>query len=151
MKNSIAILEVNRKTFYSFLENYSVEQLNKIPEGFSNNIIWNIGHIIVVQQMLVYNLSGLPMMVSEEMVNKYRKGTAPQGDVSQEEINEIKALLFTTLEQTKKDFLNDIFKNFNEFTTMTGFNVDSAKTALEFNNFHEGVHLGIILSLKKFI
>lgn len=151
MKNTISLLETNRNAFKFFLENYSLAQLNKIPEGFSNNIIWNIGHIVVVQQMLVYNLSGLPMMVSEEMVNKYRKGTAPQGDVSQEEINEIKALLFSTLEQTKKDFENDIFKNFNEFKTMTGFVIESAKTALEFNNFHEGVHLGIILSLKKFI
>lgn len=151
MKNTISLLETNRNAFKFFLENYSLAQLNKIPEGFSNNIIWNIGHIVVVQQMLVYNLSGLPMMVSEEMVNKYRKGTAPQGDVSQEEINEIKALLFSTLEQTKKDFENEIFENFNEFKTMTGFVIESAKTALEFNNFHEGVHLGIILSLKKFI
>jgi hypothetical protein len=41
-----------------------------IPEGYSNNLIWNIAHIIVVQQMLVYKLSGLPMMISDEMVEK---------------------------------------------------------------------------------
>lgn len=151
MTNTISILESNRNTLKYFLEQYSLQQLNKIPEGFSNNIIWNIGHIVVVQQMLVYNLSGLPMMVSQEMVAKYKKGTTPQGEVSQEEINEIKTLLFTTITQTKKDFENNIFKNFHEFKTMTGFTVNSAKAALEFNNVHEGVHLGIILSLKKFI
>jgi hypothetical protein len=47
------------------------DQLNTIPEGYSNNLIWNIAHI-VVQQMLVYKLSGLPMMISDEMV-KYKK------------------------------------------------------------------------------
>ena len=151
MTNTISILESNRNTLKYFLEQYSLQQLNKIPEGFSNNIIWNIGHIVVVQQMLVYNLSGLPMMVSQEMVAKYKKGTTPQGEVSQEEINEIKTLLFTTITQTKKDFENNIFKNFHEFKTMTGFTVNSVKAALEFNNVHEGVHLGIILSLKKFI
>jgi hypothetical protein len=41
-------------------------------EGYSNNLIWNIAHIIVVQQMLVYK-SGLPMMISDEMVEKYKK------------------------------------------------------------------------------
>jgi hypothetical protein len=42
-------------------------------EGYSNNLIWNIAHIIVVQQMLVYKLSGLPMMISDEMVEKYKR------------------------------------------------------------------------------
>jgi hypothetical protein len=42
-------------------------------EGYSNNLIWNIAHIIVVQQMLVYKLSGLPMMISDEMVDKYKR------------------------------------------------------------------------------
>jgi hypothetical protein len=56
------------------LNGYSLEQLNKIPqEGYSNNLIWNIGHTVVVQQMLVYKLSGLPMMIHDEMVSKYKK------------------------------------------------------------------------------
>lgn len=40
----------NRKLLESILENYSLKQLNMIPKGFSNNLIWNIGHIIVTQQ-----------------------------------------------------------------------------------------------------
>ena len=71
-----------------------MEQLNKVPEGFSNNLIWNIGHIVVVQQMLVYKLSGLNMMISDEMVEKYKKGTRPEEPVGQTEIDEIKKLLF---------------------------------------------------------
>jgi hypothetical protein len=35
----------------------TLEQLNKIPEGYNNNLIWNIAHVVVVQQMLVYKLS----------------------------------------------------------------------------------------------
>jgi len=42
-----------------YFDNYTLEQLNKIPEGFSNNLIWNIGHIIVTQQVLIYKLSNL--------------------------------------------------------------------------------------------
>lgn len=151
METTFRIAQSSRNVLLQFLENHSLNQLNKIPDGFKNNMIWNIGHIVVVQQMLVYNLSGLPMMVSDEMIAKYKKGTAPVQDATQEEIDEIKKLLFSTIEQSKKDFQAEIFKEYNEFTTMTGFEVNSAKAAMEFNNFHEGVHTGILLQLKKFI
>jgi hypothetical protein len=151
MEYTFKINLLSRNVLLKFLENHTLEQLNKVPDGFSNNLIWNIGHIVVVQQMLVYRLSGLPMMVSDAMVAKYMKGTKPESDVTQEEVEEIKSLLFATLEQTKKDFGNDIFKTYNEFTTSAGYTVTSAKDAMEFNNYHEGMHTGIMMQIKKFI
>jgi hypothetical protein len=151
MKATFDINLNNRKILFSFSENNSIEKLNLIPEGFSNNLIWNIGHCIVVQQLLVYKLSGLPTMISDEMISKYRKGTKPEKMVSETEIDEMKKLLFSTLEQTKLDFSNDIFKSYSEFTSMTGFTMNNAKAAMEFNNYHEGIHLGIMMQIKKFI
>jgi hypothetical protein len=151
METIFNINQTSRNTLSNFLENYTLEQLNTIPEGFSNNLIWNIGHIIVVQQMLVYNLSGLPMMVSEEMVTKYKRGTKPEHSVTQEEIDEFKKLLWATLDQTKKDFAAGIFKTFTAFTTMTGYTMKTAKEAMEFNNYHEAIHTGIMMQIRKFI
>lgn len=151
METTFDINETSRNVLLNFLNELTLKQLNTIPEGFKNNIIWNIGHIIVVQQLLVYNLSRLPMMVSDELIAKYRKGSSPNGDVTQNEVDELKGLLFSTLEKTKEDFQKEIFKTFNEFTTMTGFKVTSAKSAMEFNNFHEGLHIGIIMQLRKFV
>lgn len=101
--------------------------------------------------MLVYKLSGLPMMISDEMVETYKKGTKPEREITQEEVNELKKLLFSTLEQIKNDFANDIFDNYMEFTTGIGFTVKNAKSAMEFINYHEGLHTGIIMQIKKFI
>lgn len=151
MKTSFNINETSRKILLGLLENNSSEDLNKIPEGFNNNLIWNIGHIIVVQQMLVYKLSGLPMLINNKMVDKYKKGTKPEHIVSQNEVDEMKDLLFSTLEQTKKDFSEKIFTNYSEFTTGVGFHITNASEAVEFNNFHEAIHIGIMMQLKKFI
>lgn len=151
MNTTFEINQASRNSLLKFLENYTLEQLNTIPEGFSNNLIWNIAHIVVVQQMLVYNLSGLPMMVSAEMVDRYKRGTKPEHNVTQAEVDEIKSLLFTTLEKAKKDFSDEIFQNYTAFTTMTGFHVTSAKAAMEFNNYHEATHLGIMMQIRKFI
>lgn len=151
MKDTFEVNLTSRKMLNAYFENYTLEQLNTIPEGFSNNLIWNIGHIIVTQQILVYKLSGLPMMIFDEMVEKYRKGTKPVQDVTQVEADEIKVLLFDTLHKLEEDYNNGIFVNYQEYPTSTGYILKSAAGAIEFNNFHEGLHLGIMMSIRKFV
>jgi hypothetical protein len=140
-----------REILLKILDNHSLEQLNKIPEGFSNNLIWNIGHCVSTQQVLVYKLSGLPTMVSEEFIAKYKKGTKPEGDVSQTEVDEIRNLLSSTLDQTQNDFDSNIFVNYSEYTTSMGFTLRNILDALNCNNYHEGIHTGIIMSIRKFV
>lgn len=151
METSFNINQNSRTVLRNFLENHSLEQLNAIPEGYSNNLIWNVGHCVVAQQMLVYKLSDLPMMISDEMVEKYKRGTKPEHSVSQKEVDEMKVLLFSTLEKTKKDYSEKLFQNYNEFTSMSGFTMKSATDAIEFNNYHEALHLGIMMQIRKFI
>jgi hypothetical protein len=141
----------SRNMILELLQKHTLEQLNKIPEGFNNNLIWNIGHIIVAQQVLVYKLSGLPMMIADEMVDKYKNGSRPERDVTQAELDEIKILLFDSINKTTIDYNNGVFKTYNEYTTSIGFNLKNAEEAIVYNNFHEGLHLGIMMSLRKFI
>ena len=146
------VLEKTRGSFYRILDKKSLEDLNKIPKGFNNNIIWNIGHIVVTEQLLAYKLSGLPMMVSDDLVNKYRKDTKPNGDVTQEEVNEIKDLLFSTIERTAKDYKSNAFENFKEYTvSTTGNSLKTIDESLQFVLFHEGMHLGYVLALLKVV
>ena len=141
-----------RKQFLYFIEHYTLEQLNTIPQGFSNNMIWNIGHCIATQQSLIYKLSGLPMYVSDAFIDTYRNGTVPTGKTTQQEVDYIKSILFTTIVQTQEDFSKNCFVTYHEYTTKsTGFTMENANQAAEFNNFHEGVHLGIILQIRKFL
>lgn len=149
MKDQLEITRTNRRLLEKIMNNYSLEQLNTVPEGFANNIIWNIAHVIVTQQLLVYKLSGLPLMIDEDMVGLYKKGAKTERSVSQEEVTVIKELLFSTLDKTEKDIDAAVFKEYNEYPTSTGFVLRSVTDAMSFNNFHEGIHLGYILALKK--
>ncbi|SHF97375.1 DinB superfamily protein [Flavobacterium segetis] len=151
MNSTFDITRTSRKIISQILQNYTLDQLNKIPEGFNNNIIWNIGHIIVVQQMLTYNLSGLPMMISNEMVEKYKKGTKPEHIVQQDELNEMQRLLVETIDKTEADFIAKTFNDFQEYPTSTGFVIKTVYEAMDFNYFHEGLHIGIMMSIRKFI
>ena len=151
MKETFEITQSSRKLLYQLVQNLTLEQLNTIPPGFNNNIIWNLGHIIVVQQMLVYNLSGLPMQVNPDLVSKYKKGTKPTEDTTESELALLKELLFSTIKQTETDFENGIFKNFMEFTVMTGFVIKNVTDAIAFNYYHEALHTGVIMSLRKLV
>ena len=142
--------KTNRQLHLRFFD-YSWEQLNKIPQGFSNNLIWNIGRIIVAQQSLVYRGSNLPMHISDEILQLYKPGTVPTGATTRAEVDELKGLLISLIAQTEKDFGAGIFKSYNERTTITGFHLASIKDALEFNNYHEGLHLGYMMSIRKFL
>ncbi|MBB3124385.1 hypothetical protein FHS04_001903 [Mesoflavibacter sabulilitoris] len=141
----------SRKFLKDLLENLTLEQLNKVPEGFNNNIIWNVAHTIVTQQLLVYNLSAIPMIISDELVETYRKGTKVERDVTQAEVDLIKGLLFSTIEKTKEDYENRIFQTYHEYTVTTKSTLTNVDEAIAFNNFHEGIHLGYVLALKRCI
>jgi hypothetical protein len=100
--------------------------------------------------MLVYKLSGLPMMISDEMVEKIKKGTKPEDIATQSEVDEIQLLLMETINQTESDLENKILliiKNTQHLQDCT----KSALDAIAFNDFHEGMHIGVIMSIRKFI
>jgi hypothetical protein len=151
VKTTFKIWETSRNVYAKFLENYTLEQLNTIPTGFSNNLVWNLGHIIVVQQALVYRLSGLPMYISDELFETYRNGSKPTGTTSQTEVDELKTLLFSLIEKTKEDYEAGKFVSYNEYITGTGFHLASTKEAMEFNNYHEAIHLGLMMNIRKFL
>ena len=147
----IDILQKNRALIVKVTNDLTLEQFNKIPEGFGNNIAWNIAHLVVTHQLLCYKFSGLPMNVSDEMVEKYMKGTSPKETVSQSELDEIKQLFVELPIQFEKDYTAKIFKEYESYTTSVNVTLTDIDSATAFNNLHEGIHLGIILSLKKLV
>lgn len=140
-----------RKLVGSLLEELTPEQLYTIPKGFNNNIIWNIAHILITEQMLTYGLSGINLLVDAKFVKMYGKGSIPSTKVSKKEIEEIKTQLLPAFKQTEINYKKGIFTTFKQYPTSTGIVLQNIEDALQFNVLHEGIHIGIILSLKKLV
>lgn len=151
MKNELGITLQNRKNLLAILENTPKEDLLRIPKEFRNNIWWNIAHVVVTQQILVYKFSGVPMLVSEELVAKFMKGTVPDGAASDDEIAQITGVLVSTIERTQEDYEAGRFKDFKPYTTSAKVTLNNVQDAISFNNFHEGIHLGSIFALRKML
>ena len=151
MNWSFDITLKTRAILYKFLEQFSLEQLNTVPNCYRNSIYWNIMLVVVTQQLLVYGLSGLPMLIDSQLVEAFRKGTKTEEDASQKDVDNLKNLLISTVEQTQKDYAAGIFTNYTTYTVSTKSTLTNVEEALEFNNFHEGIHLGYILAMKNTI
>ena len=151
MENLLSIQLHNRKIFHYYLKQYSLEQLNKIPEGFNNNILWNIAHTMVTHQLLFYKNTGNQLQIPTGWVALFAKGSRPERDMTAQEVKAIDAALFSTYEQFEKDLANGLFKSFSPYTTSTNMVLDSVATTQSFVLFHDGIHLGSVLALAKLV
>jgi len=151
MQTEFKLTRFSREVLSRFFDNYTLSQLNKIPQGFNNNLIWNIGHVVVSQQLLVYKGSGVEALIKDELIARYARGSKPERDVTQAEADEIKSLMFSLVDKTETDYNNGIFTTYNARMSEMGFSLQTTEDAIAFNNHHEGIHLGIMLQLKKFI
>jgi hypothetical protein len=145
------ILRQTRKNQLSIIEQFDNDQLNLIPAKFNNNLIWNLGHVIVTQQLLCYKLSGIRLQIDSTLVDKYRKGSKPEGPVNNQEIQQIKDYVINTVDQMESDFQTGIFEHYTTYSTSYGITLNSIEDAINFNNSHEAMHLGTMMAMCKLV
>ena len=150
----IHLIDTIRKTrtyVLGLIKELSLEKLNKVPHGFNNNIIWNVGHLIAAQQSICYKKGGLPMGISEEFYNNFKPGSRPERFFLSDEEDEVKKLLFSSLDMLEQDYQKNVFESFTPWTTRMGIDINNINDAIHYLHFHEGLHAGVIYSMKKMV
>ncbi len=112
MNVGIERLKKTRAFFLKLIENLTTEQLNEIPNGFNNNVVWHLGHLIATQQSICYLRGGLKTFTDEAYQILYKPGTKPNGLVENTEIESMKVLFLTAINQLEKDYEDDLFANY---------------------------------------
>jgi len=153
MKSQFDLLQVTRNNVIATIKDISNDQLNYIPEGFNNNIIWNVAHLIATQQLLVYGLSKTQFVIPKAFIDSNKKGTKPSTYYSQTDTKEIIEYLSTTVNQMEIDYNSGVFsgKPFKAYTSSFNITLRSVEDAIAFNNVHEGMHFGMIKIMKRFL
>lgn len=146
---NLDVLATSRYLLVKLLRSLPAETLTRVPEGFNNHILWNAAHLLVTQQLLCYKMSGLPMYVDDATVELFRKGSGPTEAGDAIHIDAVLGPLQELVETARKDYDAGRFTEFEVYTTSTGFTLDSVESAIAFNNFHEGVHMGSIMALRR--
>lgn len=151
MSFPLQVLRRSRQNILELCSPLSLDQLNHIPTGLGNNLLWNAGHVIATQQLLCYGLGGQPIPLSSDFIDRYRKGSRPDGQATQAEWTFIKDRLLKTVDDFSYDIKQLDFSNFREYETSYGITLRNIGQALSFNNTHEGMHLGNMIVMRKLV
>lgn len=142
-----------RKAFIKLIDELSIEQLNEIPSGFNNNIIWNFGHIVVTTPVLCYVRTGIWQDASNiKFVTAYAKGTKPTYFVTQQEVEELKQLAISSIESIQADYKAGKLDIIQAFDTATfGAVLSSIEDVIITTAGHDNTHLGYASAQKRII
>jgi hypothetical protein len=134
--DAVKYLNQSRTFIFEQIKNLTVQQLNKIPAGFNNNIIWQLGHLIWAQQNDCYIRSGTQIVVDDKYFSPFQSGTKPSSFIDEAEITVIKQLLISTIGQMALDIESE--------TIVTN-------DAILGTCFHDWLHAGYITALKRLV
>ncbi|UOE50846.1 DinB family protein [Mucilaginibacter sp. SMC90] len=140
-----------RTSILQVTEGLTDKQLNEIPDGFNNNIAWNLGHVIATTQTVCYLRSNQAIVLDNLFVDQFKSGTRPETIVSRDEIEQIKTLLISNIEKLQDDYEKSVFVEYNSVVTRYGVQLNTIEEAIDFLQFHEGFHLGYILAIKRLV
>lgn len=149
MEEHIIYLNKIRREIIDELSQHTLDQLLYIPVGYKNNIYWNAAHVLATQQLIHYYLSENKMLVDMEFIKTYKKGTVGTNDVTEDDLEELMGLLESTPNQLLTDYKKEHLSRYRKYETSMGIELTCIEDAIIYNNIHEAMHLGYILSLKR--
>ena len=152
MKTEIDLFRATRNNTLEVVKNLSLEQVNKVPEGFTGNVAWHVGHMVSTHRGLIYQLNGAGNDMEKEFVLKFKKGSVPESDLAQDEWDYILKKLISQVEDLEKDLVNNnIWGETHEYSTSYNYTITSLDEAVKFSNLHQALHLGYVMALKRSI
>ncbi|WP_221563205.1 DinB family protein [Alkalihalobacillus sp. TS-13] len=129
----------------------SEKQADVIPNGYSNSLRWNLGHILVAQEGVMYYFGmNQPGDISTKIQESFKPGTSPKDwFASPLTLNEIQELLIEQKERIRDTFsgrLGEPAANAFEFRDKK---LKMVGDLFIFTLWHEGLHQGVINGMKR--
>lgn len=126
------------------------EQADYIPAGFSNNIRWHLGHILVCTENFVLTLPEIGRAIPQEWRQFFLPKTSPKDFTpdtpSFKELREACKQQCYKIQELVVGKLENKLKEPFHFPKTT---VTTVEEAFVFCLFHEGLHLGQIQSIQR--
>jgi hypothetical protein len=131
------------------IDGMSDEQLSAVPEGMSNNILWNLGHLAHSLAGMTYSRSGLDYPLPEAFPDQFKGGSSPSTWEEAPSVSEVVESFKKLTPRVTDDLLAGKFDSYEAFDLMPGFTMGSIEQVLGFHLMHTGMHMHAIGAIKK--
>jgi hypothetical protein len=136
-------LEFIRNKTVELIETVDEKQLTIIPKGFNNNILWNFGHIYVIQERMVFLPARVQAQLDDPLVKLFNNKTTP-ADWPNElpSLHNLIPLLKEQPGRIKETFQDRPDEKLPEpITLFKSLTFHTVRDLITFTIFHEGMHL----------
>jgi hypothetical protein len=122
--------------------------VDEMPVNYINTIHWHVGHILLVQDRLTLRLMGGTIGFPDEYTAWFGPGTKPADWQTQPPAVEL--LLQELREQTER-LQSFISGKLPDKLAIPFLHYENLEESLGYSIYHEGVHLGYMMGLKRAI
>ncbi len=145
-------LKIIRNNTINAVKELSQNQAVEVPEGFNNSILWNLGHIYLVQERFAFGFAQDPMELPDGFTDLFAGGTKPSDwKVQPPTLSELIQLLEDQTSRISEKLNNRLAEAIsNPLTLSSGLTLKTIGEFLTFSMYHEGMHVQTIKMLKKF-
>jgi hypothetical protein len=143
MTNYLELLEKKRTVLLKKTAHLTADQYNLVPRGFNNNIIWNMGHALIVSESLLYSNTPLEIPIHEFDIEGFKRGTKPGLAINDHGIALIRQSLSDTVPLFRK-LLEETESTHSRLQQSDPLHTLVSDESLRFMLFHEDMHFAKI-------
>ncbi|MEA3322457.1 MAG: DinB family protein [Bacillota bacterium] len=129
----------------------TTEQLaDEMPGNVKNTVRWNLGHIFVSQDTLLYPFLGEEHHVPNDYLEWFARGSSPhQWKTNPPTLKEIRNYLVEQPTRVQKDFAGKLEEPIQQPFKLGDYELTTLGELLSFAIWHEGLHQGAINTIKR--
>ena len=138
-----------RRSTLDYVSRIDGHRMEAVPTGLNNNIKWNLGHIYMSSEKIIFQLAGEQASIPEKFVSYFGMGTSPASWSDEPPTKEeLIDLLEQQLIKVEKRMEPRIGESLQEvYRTSAGLRISSVAECISFCLYHEGMHFAAIKSI----
>ena len=151
MEDSIKLFKYSRTSTLILLPKLEEDLWDIQPENWPNTIRWNAGHIYAEAERFLNDADNDYEITRPHWMDLFLDGTRPSEWTEEDNVPSKEEIIEALREQERRieSYCAGKLKNkADDVRDLNGTLLDTVDSALQFVTWHEGIHLGILKSLR---